>query len=65
MGDRYYAMTRWAAADVKSIKPRWSLTKCEQWLSDNERHMENRLVELGWEVMESLLPPPPPRRSKK
>ena len=36
--------------------PDWSLEQCDQWLDMNERHIQNRLVELGWEVISTLLP---------
>ena len=49
------ASVTWHAEDVKSLKPKWSLKKCNEWLEDNERHMQDRLIELGWEVMDALL----------
>ena len=53
-GDEY-AKVVWRAEDVKSINGAWSLEKCEEWLQDNEDHIEERLIELGWEVMGALL----------
>ena len=50
-----YAKVVWRAEDVKSINGAWSLEKCEEWLQDNERHISDRLIELGWEVMGTLL----------
>jgi hypothetical protein len=50
-----YAKVVWRAEDVKSINGAWSLEKCEEWLQDNERHISDRLIELGWEVMDTLL----------
>jgi hypothetical protein len=49
------AAVTWHAEDVKTLKPNWSLEKCNEWLEDNERHMSDRLIELGWEVMDALL----------
>lgn len=51
----FYAMVRWHPDDVKELRPKWSMKKCEKWLAENERHITDRLVELGWEVMESLI----------
>ena len=45
-GDEY-AKVVWRAEDVKSINGAWSLEKCEEWLQDNEDHIEERLIELG------------------
>jgi hypothetical protein len=52
-----YAVVYWRAEDVKDL-PRckdWSLEKCEAWLQDNENRIQDRLTELGWEVLDSLL----------
>ena len=50
-----YAEVKWRAEDVQSINGAWSLEKCEEWLQDNERHISDRLIELGWEVIDVLL----------
>jgi len=50
-----YAKVVWRAEDVKSINGAWSLEKCEEWLQGNERHISDRLIEVGWEVMDTLL----------
>lgn len=49
------AKVTWHAEDVQTLKPNWSLEKCNEWLEDNEGHMQDRLIELGWEVMDALL----------
>lgn len=49
------AKVTWHAEDVQTLKPNWSLEKCNEWLEDNERHISDRLIELGWEVMDALL----------
>lgn len=50
-----YAKVVWRAEDVKAINGAWSLEKCEEWLQDNDDNISDRLIELGWEVMDSLL----------
>jgi len=50
-----YAKVVWRAEDVQSIKKDWSLPRCEEWLEDNERHIADRLIELGWEVLDVLV----------
>ena len=50
-----YAKVAWTAIDVKTLRPKWGLKKCEEWLEDNARHMQDRTIEHGWEVMEILL----------
>ena len=53
-GDEY-AKVVWRAEDVQALKKNWSLPRCEEWLEDNERHIADRLIELGWDVMDTLL----------
>lgn len=48
----YYAHLRWCAEDVKTLRPKWSIKRCEEFLSRNEKYVRDRLTELGWEVME-------------
>ncbi len=39
------AAVTWHAEDVKTLKPNWSLEKCNEWLEDNERHISDRLID--------------------
>lgn len=50
-----YATVTWTAEDVQTLRATWSLEQCEEFLQRNERRIQDRLVELGWEVIESLL----------
>jgi hypothetical protein len=52
---RGYAIVTWRAEDVQSIKKDWSLARCEEWLEDNEDNLDDRLTELGWEVLDAFL----------
>jgi len=47
----------WRAGDVQTLRPDWTDEQCQAWLDENWRRMKDRCVELGWEVMEALLPP--------
>lgn len=51
-----YASVRWLPEDVQALRPEWSLEQCAEWLDNNSRHIEDRLVELGWDVINDLLP---------
>ena len=51
-----YAELSWSPADVQTLRPGWSIEKCEEWLNANEKYLRDRLCELGWEVMTDLLP---------
>lgn len=50
-----YAKTSWTAGDIQSLRPNMNQTEAEEFLKSNENHLRDRLVELGWEVIESLL----------
>lgn len=47
----------WSAEDVQSLRPRWSIQKCQEWLGNNGKYIIDREIELGWDVIEALLPP--------
>lgn len=50
-----YVVTSWCPADVKAINEHWSDEKCQEMLFKVSNYMEDRLIELGWEVLEDLL----------
>jgi hypothetical protein len=50
-----FAEVAWTAEDLQTLRPNWSDEQCEEWLDRNEDYIQTRLIELGWEVMESLL----------
>jgi len=50
-----YAELAWRAEDVHYLKPSWTLPRCEEWLEDNEDNIKDRLTELGYEVIGTLL----------
>lgn len=52
---RDYAVVTWTAADVQTLRPNWGLEQCEEWLADNEHHIQSRLTEVGWECIQALL----------
>lgn len=51
-----YADVQWVAEDVKAIRPSWSLSRCEEELGGIENLLRDRTIELGWGVMDELLP---------
>lgn len=54
----YYAMIRWSPNDIKTLRPKWSHKKCANWLLDNQRRIQDRTTELGWEVIGCILNEP-------
>jgi hypothetical protein len=54
-GTKSFATVTWTAEDVQELRPAWNTEKCEEFLEDNARRIQDRLVQLGWEVIENLL----------
>jgi hypothetical protein len=50
-----YVEVSWCPADVKDIYPEWSDDKCIEMLNKVSRYVEDRWIELGWEVLETHL----------
>jgi hypothetical protein len=50
-----YAELSWCAEDVQTLRPDLTEIEAENFLSRNEKHLRDRLCELGWGVMETLL----------
>jgi hypothetical protein len=59
MSKKYYAEVCWAPEDVIGIAQDNGITitekEAEQWLAENEQYIADRLVELGVDVIETLL----------
>jgi len=51
-----FADVVWSPDDVKTIRPTWSKERCEDELDIVENRLRDRTIELGWEVLEDLLP---------
>ena len=51
----YFAQTKWHVEDIKSLRPKWSTAQAMDFLVRNEKWIADRLVELGWEVIETLI----------
>lgn len=49
------ATITWCPLDVKEIYPDWSDEKCISALESVAGYLEERSVELGWEVLQILL----------
>lgn len=50
-----YVTISWCPTDIKSLHEDWSDEKCMDALSEIAGMLEDRSIELGWEVIENLL----------
>lgn len=53
---RSYATVEWTTQDIMELRPEWMEEEAEAFLEDNERRIQDRLLELSWEVIVGLLP---------
>ena len=45
----------WSLADVNSRQPQWSDDRCDEFLADVAKDIENASISAGWEVIDSLI----------
>lgn len=50
-----FAQLAWMSGDVQTHKPGWTEEQCREWLAQNQKHIQNRLCELGNEVIATLV----------
>jgi len=50
-----YGGLSWTAADLQTLAPRMTLEQAEEWFAASEEKLRDRLVEKGWEVLETML----------
>jgi len=50
-----YAKVEWTPEDVITLRENMSMEEAEEFLQSNQKYIQDRLVELGWEVLETLL----------
>lgn len=50
-----YAQVTWCAEDIQTIRPDWTDEQAEDWLASNEKYIQSRMIEVGWEVIETLI----------
>jgi hypothetical protein len=52
---KQFALVVWNAADLHVFRPDWTVSQCNEWFEQNQKHIQDRLVEVGWSVIEDLL----------
>jgi hypothetical protein len=55
MNEDEMVVIRWSWQDVQSLRPDWSQEKCDEMLDTIAKGLHDRSIELGWEVMETLI----------
>ena len=50
-----WAPVVWQAGDIQSLRPQWTAEQCEGFLAANEGHIQDAMVEAGWELIAYLV----------
>lgn len=50
-----YGKVVWTAEDVQTLRPDLTIVEAENFLGRNEKHIRDRLIETGWDVLETLI----------
>jgi hypothetical protein len=50
-----FAAVHWSVEDLQTRRPAWSEESCVDWWRSNEGHVEDPMVEGGWESIDTLL----------
>jgi hypothetical protein len=53
--DTPYATVSWHPCDIQDIRPNWTIEQCEAFLGRNAGFLSSRLIELGWQVIETYI----------
>ena len=51
-----FASVSWSVDDLLSLRPDWSESQAEEWLFENQKYLQDAMVQAGWAAMENLLP---------
>ena len=62
MSKEHYAELKWSIEDVKTMFAGASDDELHDWFARNEKHLRDRLCEMGWGIMDTLLSMDPPKR---
>lgn len=55
MEKKKYAKVSWNTVDILDLKPNWTEDQAEEFLSNNEHHIQDAMVQAGWEAIDTLL----------
>lgn len=46
---------KWSGGDIQSLRPEWSIDKCEEFINSNSDIFKQLSISQGWAIWESLL----------
>lgn len=50
-----FAEVTWSIEDLKTLQEDWTEEQLLEWMDLNEDHIRDRLIELGWEVIDTTI----------
>ena len=54
MSKEHYAEVSWCVEDLQAIFPKINKEEAHEWLENNERHIQNCLIEYGWDIIQDM-----------
>jgi hypothetical protein len=51
-----YAEICWRAEDIKDVRPNWTTKQCNEFLDENEDHIQLAMIEAGGAAIRECLP---------
>jgi hypothetical protein len=55
MSRKWFARVEWTLYDILELCPLWTKETAILFLEDNEKHIRERMVEIGWHAIEHLI----------
>jgi hypothetical protein len=49
------AVVSWCAIDIQEKRPDWSVKRCQDFLDDNEDHIQLAMIEAGGDAIDECL----------
>jgi hypothetical protein len=50
-----HALAGWMPEDIQTMRPEWTVARCREWLTDNQKWIVEAMVRDGWGAIEALL----------
>lgn len=49
------ASVSWCAEDIREKRPNWTVERCQEFLDDNEDHIQVAMIEAGADAIDECL----------
>lgn len=53
--DPEFAVVKWRIADIQELRPNWTEDECIAFLEEIEGNLQDRMIERGWDVIDTMI----------